>query len=371
MELFSSEARTYSGPLRRGQSSFEWLNESARPECTEGRKIIQAWFDAFPHEHQAKLAHRIRSSGCDHGAAIAELFVHHVLSASGFRVVVDPLTASGSRPDFLIESGEYAAYVEVSQSLETDDDRRIHRAIDELFGEVTARVKTTGFCILVDDVELGHRNPSPKRLADFIEHWFAGFDYQEEVIKAQSSHLALPRTQYRDPKSGWSFEFTLCPLNSPTISLPSIVGSIGFGASWSESTARLRSKLIEKMRQHRDCDHDLIVAIALKDFATEPDKEDIVQVLLGTSHWLISRGKPAETVHKRSANGIWSQFNRQASRRLTGIMLIRNLYPWALECVRAELWDNPLVTRDKHVPVWFSRRYRWDVEGTGQLIISE
>jgi hypothetical protein len=293
-----------------------------------------------------------------------------VLLECSFAIEIEPPLASGSRPEFLIRHGEYAAYVEVTTDLGNAHENREQHAIRDLIAQASPRIRNTGFGIWINEITVGHGNPSPRRFADFLDRWFATFDYREQRTRMEHTPNAMPERVYAERNSGWEVKMILWALPSADQRLESIAGTTGVRSGWSTSRKRLHDNIDEKVRQHKKCEHPLVLAIACNDLMTEPDTEDVTDALIGKSYATFSLGLKAEPIWHRKHDGRWALTNPQTNKQPAGIILMRRVYPWTLKNVRPELWDNPNAPAKHRLRPWLFKHCAWEVPGSGQFVQS-
>src|SRR5438094_969293 len=114
MQLFREGTRDSLKSIAPAQSSFDWLDNSAKPLAEKARRDLQVLFDMLPDRVKPSMTNRIRNARVDHNAAIVEVYFHEVFRQRGYGISVEPVTPRGSRPEFLIQTGEFRAYVEVT-----------------------------------------------------------------------------------------------------------------------------------------------------------------------------------------------------------------------------------------------------------------
>jgi hypothetical protein len=89
MELFDDLERTYLGPKNEIESSFTFVNRSAKPLFSKTRELVQEWFDDVSADGDDKKDMRARFGSDDmgpHVGAFFELYCHGWLKYQGFDV---------------------------------------------------------------------------------------------------------------------------------------------------------------------------------------------------------------------------------------------------------------------------------------------
>lgn len=367
MRLFDDFQRTDSRPIQLTESSFDWLNRSSKEGCDVARARLQLLFDRYPAAGQKSWLHRFKSSGTDHHSAIAELYIHELLRASGYTVHVENAADGGSRPDFEIETADYRAYVEVALIGGHDRSDIGDARLRTLVAETTQRVRSTGFGINLTDVRIGNTNPAPRAFAAQLDDWFGSFDHSQ-MRSALERGEAMPEGTFTSTDGTWRIRFRLWPLETADQKNNSIVGISGFRAGWSTAKQTLRSVIDLKKRQHRTTQLPLTIATVWNDFANEPDQEDIVDVLLGQGSYVVDLETTEPPRFQRASNGLWHPNSPLKSARPVGLLLVRRVFPWTINDAIPELWDNPLASPRDHLPLWEFSRCFWDVKGKGELV---
>src|SRR5437016_3330556 len=103
MALFDPIARIETRPRRQNESSFDYMNTSARTGIRAIRDLLECWFLHLPESAKADIRARFRSrDNAQHQSAFYELFWHELLTASNFDVEVHPeLSDAATNPDFV------------------------------------------------------------------------------------------------------------------------------------------------------------------------------------------------------------------------------------------------------------------------------
>ena len=131
MTLFEQLVRTEARPRRQNESSFEYLNTSARPGICAIRDLLETWFDHLPYGAQADISGRLRSrEDVQHKSAFFELFWHELLRSGGYEVEIHPsMDDVVTNPDFLARRyGVSQFYLETTLAMPPGDaaaDRRL------------------------------------------------------------------------------------------------------------------------------------------------------------------------------------------------------------------------------------------------------
>jgi hypothetical protein len=89
--LFDGIERTETRLKRENESTFLYLNSSARVPMTAAREVLEQWFATYPDSGQVDLRARFRSPiDSQFKSALWELYLHELFSRLGFRLDPHP-----------------------------------------------------------------------------------------------------------------------------------------------------------------------------------------------------------------------------------------------------------------------------------------
>lgn len=110
--LFDEIERTETRRKRERESTFGYLNSSARTPMTAARAVFEQWFDSYPESGKVDLRARFRSPiDAQHQSAFWELYLHELFSRLGLTLEPHPeIQASRNHPDFLVKEGDVAKF---------------------------------------------------------------------------------------------------------------------------------------------------------------------------------------------------------------------------------------------------------------------
>src|SRR5438874_8367331 len=102
MPLFDQIVRAERRARRQNESSFDYMNTSARPGVCAIRELLEVWFERLPESAKADIRARFRSRDeVQHQSAWFEPSWHELLRCSGYDVEVHPaLPDVATNPDF-------------------------------------------------------------------------------------------------------------------------------------------------------------------------------------------------------------------------------------------------------------------------------
>lgn len=324
--LFSEYERTDASGVQANETSFQWLDRCARPECEIGRRELNTFFDSLSAEIQHRVRRRLGKNR-DHDSVVAEAYGYLLFKELGFEVTYEPALGTRSNPDLLIARGSEEIAVDVTIDCGIGSFNRARLRMDRLVDSLNDRVKVTGCAFALRSYVEGHSNPSQTKLARELQRIADGLDLAR---LAQMDHI--PEYQIEDRASGW--RLTLSPIanGEPTRITKSAVGMRSIGTLWSDGVGIIRGKVDEKVAQHRDLAYPLVVLIAMNDFASRPDHEDIQGALYGGTV-----ASPASS--GREQDWVW----RPGRERPLAVITCPNVFAWSLHRRDVTLWANPML----------------------------
>src|SRR5437016_3949150 len=138
LQVFDPGERNYHDPGDHDESTFSFLNRSARPAIEKIRIEIERWFARYSVDGQAELQVRFRTD--DFNAAFLELYLHELFSRLGAVVQLHPsLGTKGKNPDFAVRipTSNHIMVVEATVSYDVDQQqsgslRRKNRILDAI-----------------------------------------------------------------------------------------------------------------------------------------------------------------------------------------------------------------------------------------------
>jgi len=94
--------------MRHLETIIPFLDRVDRPYFARARALVNDWTDRYPANSRDRLITRLRSESIEQQlAAFWELYIHEVMRAAGWNMMVDPsVPGTNSVPDFLAVRGE-------------------------------------------------------------------------------------------------------------------------------------------------------------------------------------------------------------------------------------------------------------------------
>lgn len=338
MQLFDEIERTDTGYPNHDESSFVFLNRSARTDVNCIRKVLQKWFDSFPEEKKADIHSKFRSDDeRRHVSALLELATHAMLIANG--AVVDAGHDEQQTPDFQATYQDTEIVVECTTVQKSDKDHgassmqnSVLKAIDSL--------DTGRFRLGVSLLSAGSKQPSTRQICNEIKNWIATLDINEEL---QHSTEAFYRGRiYTWDKDGWQIEITAIPMPHQ-YDKDSLTGAIVAGANHTANISledhKLRGAVKEKAKQYHPKEKPYLVIIgAATHFAYGGNIEN---VLLGD----VQASQPAgvgeiegSLLSNSKGYGLFGTVSKPRYRHVSAILYKPALNIWTL-CRAEKPWQ--------------------------------
>jgi hypothetical protein len=355
-DLFDNFPRSHGGPAGHAESRFSWLNRSGRPEVARVRDILESWFARFPAPEQPDLRSRFRSSDKKHHqGALLELFLHELLLRLGSGVTVHPipLTATTRRPDFLEGSPTDSAYVEATVVTGQSNAQAAAEArVNQLY-EILERMPSPNFFI---GIELGSWPsvvPPAGQIRAFLQQRMADLDPDEVMRTVQLKGTdAYPRWLYEFQE--WRVEFIAIPKSAEARGGKDIrpLGLFVQPGHYITTMRDFRSSVVDKAGAYGDLALPYVVAANVA--GEWPIRNDeVTEALFGDVVYTVSMqpGGPGEPTPHRKPNGVWRGRTGPTYTRLSAVLVVNELYPWALNRAKVRLYHNPWAARSYSGPM--------------------
>lgn len=281
-DLFDKIERTRHDTPRAGETSFTYLNTSARPEGAAVREFLLGCLRRYPAERRDGLVSKLRSIDTNHDAAVFELIVHELLIRSGHKILaIEPaITGRTTSPDFLVqEPGGTDFIVEcVVANGKSDAETRAERRLSAALDAIAATASPSHYL----SVGVRGRPTAPitgKTLRRGLAKWIgslpdgeaaknaAPFVYQEHGLRLRISAMMSRGTPARPRASS--------------------IGSTFYGVRSAQPGADLRGPLLKKASKYGDLGKPYIIAI--NGVGVSSGERELLDALLGSPVAVLSR----------------------------------------------------------------------------------
>jgi len=355
-KLFNEMDRDYTGPAHYTEPKFNYLNRCARLECKKIRNLLEQWFRNFPSEIQDELRARFRSKDDrQHLAAFFELYLHELLSKSGFSVEPHPtMSNKTTHPDFrVLKDGKPLFYLEATLTTLSDEDTSAKARENQVYDTLN-RMKSSNFFIRVKVHGTPTTNLPGAKMREFLERKLSTLD-PDMVAKQfeQGGFEILPRWEWRH--DDWQITFFPIPKKSEARGKSGVrpIGIQVCDARPITPNIGIKKAIQDKATKYGELDLSYIVAINVMD-EFGADDTDISNALFGEEQGTITfRGN--ELIDQRPGrkpNGAWYGPNGPQNKRVSAVLIAVNLNPWKIAKVTPILWRNPWANYPLPPDIW-------------------
>lgn len=348
-KLFNKMNRDFTGPRLYSESIFDYLNRSARLESKRIRKLLEQWFEGLSSEVQDELRARIRSKDDrQHLGAFYELYLHELLSKSGFSIEFHPtLNNKITHPDFrVLKDGKPLLYLEATLAALSDKDMSAKAREEQVYDAIN-RMKSPNFFIKVKIHGAPATNPPGAKIRSFLEDKLSNLD-PNMVTKQleQGDSEALPSWNWKH--NGWQVNFYPIPKKPEARGKPGVrpIGLQMKVAGWHTSHIGIRDSIRDKATKYGELDLPYIVAInATDEFGV--DESDICNALFGEEQitTIFLGNNLIDQESNRKPNGAWYGSGGPRNQRVSAALIADNLSSWSIAKVTPIIWHNPWANR--------------------------
>lgn len=345
--LFDLRERTDQITKNHGETDWEYLERSGRPEAQRVRDLVTSWLSGFPEEHRGEIVSRMRGGDdTEFQAAAFELLVYSALRWLGCQVEVHPALPTGTRrPDFLaIPPAGSPVYVEAVLASEFTQEAKAARRRTKVVLDAIERVDSPDFFIAVDADGDPERPPSGKRLRAALQQWISGLDYEAVAADLRArGNDALPKFTWNH--EGWEISFDAIPKKPDRRGQGQrTIGAIFGEARWGTAHETIREAVKFKDGRYGDLPHPLLVAVNVD--AMSVDREDEMNALFGDEQYVVRMGdRNAEPHMRRAPNGAWMGAAGPQYTRVSGAWVFRGASPWNVASRSHTVYFNPHAAR--------------------------
>lgn len=366
MRLFEVKPRTAMDAALNAETTFGYLDRSARRIMREQRELLETWFARYPREHRAHLHGRLTSSRqSEQQSAWWELYLHESFVRAGYSVEVSRRT-----PDFTIDGPGGRFHVEATARFESPSVQNRERREQALY-DALDRADTDSWSIGLELLRTGASSAPASRLRARIERWLATLDLDEVRRNGrQSSRNGIPRFPYRIFAEGdWAIGAEAYPVEpfrddgrrrAVIASGPSEMVQV-------RNEEPLRDAIARKASECRGLDAPLVIAVLVaRQYAHEHQVESALFGIDACEYdYEPSRLCVTGVRETRMPGGLWSPGSGRPE--VAGVLAGVRLDHFSFAKLAPTLWTNPLIRRSS-LPVATSLpwHHRW-IDDTGRL----
>lgn len=341
--LFDPRERTDQDTKNHGETDWEYLDRSGRPEAQRVRDLVTSWLSGYPEAHRGELVSRMHGGDdTEFQAAAFELLLYSALRGLGCQVKVHPALPTGTRrPDFLATPPTGGpVYVEAVLASDCSQEAKAAQRRTKVVLDTIEKVASPDFFISVSAHGDPETPPSGKRLRHDLRTWISNLDYA--AIVAQE-HSTWPK--FRWEHEGWKIKFGAIPKKADRRGQGQrTIGAIFGGARWSTSHVAIRDAVTTKGGRYGDLPHPFLIAVNAD--AMSVDRDDEMKALFGDEQYVVRMDDPtAEPQMRRASNGAWIGPTGPQYTRVSGAWVFRGASPWNVASRTHTVYFNPYATR--------------------------
>lgn len=340
---FSDYDRTDSSHKRASESSFAFLDRSARPEIARVRDYLAKAVSHYPGAERAELIARLRSGDeVAFRSASFESLLYWGLSQNGFELQPhpDPATGSSKRPDFLVTAPDGEQFfLEAMLAGDRDGKSPAAEAIKKTTLDRLDESVHPNFMLDVDSEAGPQTQPSSKELIRQVHNWLDSLQVDSLRAKLESMGLeSMPTLDWSH--ESWNLTLRAIPLSSERRGKARrLVGAFGDGVRWINTWEPLRASIKTKANRYGPLTKPLVIAINVESFHL--DAIDETQSLYGEETWVEVLGHLELSGPQRKLNGAWHGPKGPQNRRASAVWFFNDLTPYTLATRRSTLYLNP------------------------------
>ena len=346
--LFDVVQRVNPQPASHEESTFQFLNRVVGPFWDRVRALVDEWYQRIPLGQRGDLKRRFQSKdSLSTLAAFWEIYLHESLLRHGFEVTVHPeVPGTGRSPDFLAESDESSFYVEATCYFDKDrsiaEDRRRARVYDAI-----NQLWNPNFHVWIDVEAEGEASPPGAPLRSALDRWLTSLD-PDEVSASHDPGNMFDLPSFTWERSGWSISFWAIPIKPEARGRPDskLIGVYGSAeAKLIDDKTPIRTRLGAKSKRYGHLDRPFVIALSCHTMFV--DHISIVDALYGDEAVQFGHDANGEVVTRdiRHPNGFWRGPDGARNRRVSAILIGRNITPWTVTERAPVLWHHPFANR--------------------------
>ena len=324
--LFDEIERTETRAKHERESSFLYLNSSARPPIAAARGVLELWFEAYPDAGKADLRARLRSPiDAQHNAAFWELYLYELISQLGFTLEPHPdIEGSSNHPDFLAKENEVPKfYLEaivagLPSAKVAGAEARLAEVLD-----LVNKMQVGSWFLQVEYQGSSDTQPPVKELRNKLDQWLNSLDAEaiDAALKAEDWD-SLPRFEWQH--EGLTLAFTPSPRSPKSAAKPDSrpIGMIMGEPHQLNVDEDIRLAVVAKAKKYGKLSLPLVVAVNV--LSEHCDKIDIDNALFGTETVVFGErpeGGRFARPGRRLPDGVWFGANGPRRRTVSSVLI--------------------------------------------------
>ena len=324
-ELFKSRLRTRLEAQRVGETTYQFINDSAWEACDAYRDLVNGWLAGFPPSDRVELTRRIRTARDDfkYHAAMLEVVTGALLQGLGYSIDPHPsLTGTRTTPDFAVSEalGGRVGYVEatatglsVHKIAAGKRQKPIYNAIDHIS-------MPTGCFLGFKLLAAGGDSPPLGELRRDVQQWV---DRECNAVPA----APLKKIFRLDD---WEVELKLFRTESGK-DYQNAIHVTGPYVGWISPIEDIRSKLSEKSKRYGRLDWPYVIVVGDthgRSWGTGGVASDLSQAVFGDE--VLRWSETAEPTWGRASNGFWLGPKGVRNTHVSAVLFFPDVGIWGL-----------------------------------------
>ncbi len=369
-KLFDEMPRLDLSDFQYGESTFGYLNKSAKPVIEKARNTILEWFKYYPEERKEEFVSRFRDEN-HHLSAFYELFTHELLRNLGSKIKFPQAGKfkKNNVPDFLVDDPYGKEFVLEACLVARESDKK--KAGGKIRNQVLRLIDnydSPNFSFRLSEIGYPEKAVSLAKIEASLKEFVDKLDYQE-IMKAckEKRDRVIPRLDICEGK--WTLRVYPIPRGRVKLDRKQRkgVGILSQGVSWAgDIRMKILDKLKKKSSKYGDIKKPYVIAINL--FCDGVDQ--IEEALFGeeaTAPRINYRTKDTELLNFRKNNGFWGP-DRKKNKRVSAVLVTSYLGPGYVSNVYAYLYHCPYAAYPLDTTLIKLPQEKWHIEKNGQII---
>ncbi len=334
--IFSEYVREDASAKLARESSFAFLDRSARPEMSRAREALTEWCTSYPERDE--LVARFRSNNDEHfRSAEFELLLYTSLSKSGFSLTPHPELPNGGsrRPDFLVTTpAGQRFYLEAVLARERREDTTHHPLVAttlDVFSTHTHR----NFCVEVHTRGVPTTQPSGRALIRQVLSWLDQLD--PDALEDSWPHQIPFEWGHED----LVISLRAIPLRADRRGFSTRLLGVQRGqAGWLDASTSVKEAIRFKGGRYGQLEYPLVIAVNFDGMFLDEYNER--RALFGDEQIVVSVSDPERPPRlERVPNGAWTSEAGPTFTRVSAAWIFGNLSCYTLARKDATLYFNP------------------------------
>ena len=339
MVLFDNYSRTNYSYKSPNESSYNYLNNSAREEFVLSRKILENWFIKYPNDNKDTFCKRFKSSNdACHYSAFWELYTYILFYNQGFNIKLHPiLITSNNHNDFeILDGNKTLCYVEATVSYDNNLITSKRKQENIIIEYINDHLTSDKIIFQIEFISKSNNTTSFKKIVYFLRKSLETLDLNElNKIINQKDYEKIPKYEWKE--DNWHIVFT--PFINESKTQCRLIASHDLGPIYADNKSSIQRSIQKKANKYKITSHPFLIMLnTLNEFP--PDEIDIQEALFGKESWNLSF-KNMKLELNRIPDGAWTSKKGPKNKRISGVYIGSNIMPWSINSSNITLWLNP------------------------------